>query len=82
MFFASLQETLTRAEQALADGDWPVMEKQGHTIKGTAASYGFHALSSLGGALEFAAGEKDDGKAGELLAQLRSISNRQRIEFV
>src|SRR5687767_15018435 len=46
---------VARVAQALSQGDFGAIEIVGHKMLGTGASYGFEALSDIGGALESAA---------------------------
>ncbi len=64
IFFDSVREQLARCQPAGPD-EAERLRLAGHTIKGSAASYGFEALSNLGLALEQAA------KAGDLAVARR-----------
>jgi HPt (histidine-containing phosphotransfer) domain-containing protein len=49
----------SRLEQALKKGNFELLRKAGHNLKGTGTSYGFAELTEIGRALETAAKEND-----------------------
>lgn len=59
VFFATADNTLAMARQALAAGDLENARRQGHKLKGSALSYGFEALGRAGAELEQAGAAED-----------------------
>ncbi len=54
VFFNSRRQELERFEKMLAaqSFDWEHLERMGHSLKGSGASFGFPLLSGMGGAIE------------------------------
>jgi HPt (histidine-containing phosphotransfer) domain-containing protein len=61
-----------RREQALKNGDFELLRKVGHDLKGTATSYGFAELTEIGRALETAAKENNAVAVDVLLERILS----------
>lgn len=59
-YLASRRQNLEAMTSALGTADWGTLASLAHKILGTAGSYGFHELSTIGGALEDAAIARDE----------------------
>lgn len=70
------------ARVAFARGDMERLRSLGHTIKGTAASYGFTAISEIGYSLERAAANADAEAAGAAISNLERYLNALVIVYV
>jgi PAS domain S-box-containing protein len=81
VFFQSVDRSLEQAASRLAAGDWADLTRIGHTIKGTAATYGMTGLSALAAALESAARDQDAPLAQGRLTRLAAARKRLRIEY-
>lgn len=60
--------------------DWEVLERSGHSLKGSGASFGFPLLSTLGAALEQAARVKDIDTFKQLCQELSDYIQRVQPE--
>lgn len=58
-------------EAALADRDADSVQRLGHKLKGTGASFGFDTLSEWGAAIEMAGRDNDLDRAAEVAAEVR-----------
>ncbi len=57
--------------RALLSGEWEVIERIGHQIKGNGAMFGFPELSPVGKGLEESAKSRDSQSVGRHLGELR-----------
>lgn len=73
---------LGRARQLLADGDYAGLSRIAHTIRGSAASYGFVRLGEIARAIETAADVGDAGSVATQLAAYDAFLCSVRIEYV
>lgn len=69
-FLAHRREEVPRARAALASSDWGLLRRIGHELKGTAGSFGFGELSSIGLDLEKAAEARDPRRTGDAVAHM------------
>ena len=51
-YFERRQHDLAECLRSLEQGEYPVIEKVGHQLKGNAASYGYPELSEIGKKME------------------------------
>ena len=70
------------ARQLLAKGDFTLLARMGHRIRGSAASYGFAGLGQISKMLEDAAQLKDPQATGEALARYEAFLRTVRIEYI
>ena len=68
-FLARRMEELAQMKAALAAGDRARLERIGHTIRGSAGSYGFDALAEIGKRIEAAARAGDAAALARLVAE-------------
>lgn len=53
--------------ESLSSGNFPVIERVGHQLKGNGSTFGFDDLASIGNKLEIAASSRDSAALGEVL---------------
>lgn len=70
MFLDQLPEQLANCDTALAAGDYPTLEREAHSTKGSAASLGAIALAEVARQLEVAA---EAGQAVSLPTLLAAV---------
>ena len=75
-FLAGLPSHLERLAKALGDGDWPAAQSVAHTIKGTAGSFGFPALTDVAGLAELAIRAEEFGRAAAICGRLLDSGSR------
>lgn len=68
--------------EALQIGDWPLIERKGHQMKGSGAGYGFDKITELGMMIEDAASRVDGPSAEEAVARLERYLAEVDIFFV
>jgi len=81
VFFQSVDRQLDEARARFGARDWDGLRRIGHTIKGTAATYGMSGLSSLSHALEKAAREEDMAGTRVSLEKLCEARELVKIEY-
>ena len=81
-FFAVRGEELKRVKAALAAADFASLERIGHTLHGTASSYGFTRLGEIGRQVETAAKARDAAAITLLAAELEDHLGRARVHYV
>ena len=64
---------------ALDLGDFATVEHLGHGMKGAGGSYGFAAISDIGGALEHAAGNADNDASRKWVGELTRYLDRVEV---
>src|SRR5450432_4699236 len=69
------QDVITMLD-ALSRGDFEIVERLGHSMKGAGTSFGFQAISDIGGALEHQAGKADGDASRKLVADLSTYLDR------
>ena len=73
-YVSSLREKRSEAEAALAAGDWALLDRAAHTIKGNALAAGDQETAETAISLRNAAKLQDGGAASGLLAKIRELS--------
>ncbi|MDH4261237.1 MAG: Hpt domain-containing protein [Gammaproteobacteria bacterium] len=81
-FLAVRSEELAKMKAALAAGDIASLERHGHTLYGTASSYGFSRLGEIGKGIEAAAQAGEATALARLVAELEDHLARARIRYV
>jgi signal transduction histidine kinase/CheY-like chemotaxis protein len=74
-FLAGLPVTLERLRAAAELGDWPTVGGLAHTLKGTAGSYGFAAISQLAAEVEL---HLSAGHADSVVSLCAALARRGR----
>jgi HPt (histidine-containing phosphotransfer) domain-containing protein len=74
VYVEDLPVKLAAIEQALADSDMPVLQRNAHSLKGASATVGALALREAAFALENAGRENDSARVAELLPELKHIA--------
>lgn len=69
-FLARCKQTVGEFHEAVRSGDLMVARRIGHTLLGTASSYGFHEMAAIGKEIEHAAQTGDFEALKALAAQL------------
>jgi len=72
-YLAYLVGELDKAKQALAKGEYKVVQKFGHNLKGTGKGYGFDDLSQIGAEIETSAQQEDAETLSPLLDRLEQL---------
>ncbi|MGA7978912.1 MAG: Hpt domain-containing protein [Chromatiaceae bacterium] len=72
-FLRRRREAVAQLHALIDACDMGQLRIMGHELKGTAGSYGFHALSRIGAALEGAAIEADAGCAREAVNRMATF---------
>lgn len=70
------------ARQLLANGDYFLLSRMAHRIRGSAASYGFSGLGGIAEALEDAAGRQDHAAVSRQLDAFDTFMRSVRIEYI
>ena len=73
MFVEQRKRDLKAMIEALSVSDFEAIERFGHNVKGTGASYGFPALTKLGSALQQAASTKDTKICEQILQKMEGV---------
>lgn len=81
-FFAVRGEEPGRMKAALAAGEFTSLERIGHTLHGTASSYGFARLGEIGRHIEAAAKARDAATIRLLVVEMEDHLDRARIRYV
>jgi HPt (histidine-containing phosphotransfer) domain-containing protein len=73
LFLKTRSDDIAKLRTAATEGDFTSIQRLGHKIKGSAASYGFHAASAAGRELERAARSGDLTACNRLIGELDSM---------
>jgi HPt (histidine-containing phosphotransfer) domain-containing protein len=79
-FLTRKHDDLETMRSALVSGDLATIAAVGHKIKGEGGSFGFDAMSDIGGALEVCGKKGDRDSANQLVADLSEYL--EKIEVV
>jgi HPt (histidine-containing phosphotransfer) domain-containing protein len=80
-FLANRRKDLHTIRTAIAEKDFEVIGILGHRMKGDGGGYGFSAISEIGGAMEMAAGRRDQPAIERSLAQLNDFLARVTVVY-
>lgn len=78
-FLRNRRQEANRAREAAACSDLEVLRRIGHELKGTAGSYGFRDLSTIGANLESAAIAGDMDRAGAAVTRMSEFLTRVNV---
>jgi len=79
-FLENRQKDIKTIEETLQKGDYDILQRMGHTLKGTGGGYGFDEITDIGLRIENAAKEKN---ADEILRQVQWLSDYlEKVEVV
>jgi HPt (histidine-containing phosphotransfer) domain-containing protein len=81
-FFARRADELGELKAALRAKDFTVLARIGHTLRGSASSYGFGQLAQLGGRIEEAAKSRDTAALASLAVELEGDLGRTKVRYV
>jgi hypothetical protein len=73
MFRDDTRMVLTHIRRALAARDWPQVERGGHQLAGSGATFGFPSITTLGRAFEAGAADRNEARIREAAAALEAI---------
>jgi HPt (histidine-containing phosphotransfer) domain-containing protein len=73
---------LKALEQALGAADFQAIERIGHNLRGSSASFGFNAAGDIGLALQQAAGRADATEVRTLVHRLRDYLDHLDVRYV
>lgn len=71
VFLERLPERVLNMEQALANDDWPLLARYAHQVKGTAASFGYPALTASARELEACLKTADTRQAAKIFQTMK-----------
>ena len=80
-FLANRRKDLHTIRTALTEKEFETIGVLGHRMKGDGGGYGFHAISEIGGAMEMAAGRRDQPAIERSLAQLEDFLARVTVVY-
>ncbi len=80
-FLANRRNDLHTIRTALAEKDFDAIGILGHRMKGDGGGYGFQAISEIGGAMEMAAGRRDQPAIERYTAQLEDFLIRVTVMY-
>ena len=78
-FLQNRRQDVVAMLDALDRGDFETVESLGHGMKGAGGSWGFHAITDIGAALEQAAGSADTDASRKCVGELSSYLDRVEI---
>ncbi|MEO0293076.1 MAG: Hpt domain-containing protein [candidate division WOR-3 bacterium] len=79
-FIENRERDIKTIESSLEKEDFKTIERIGHSIKGSGATYGFEKLSEVGGVIEESARNKDIVKIKNSLEEMKNYLDN--VEFV
>ncbi len=82
LFLSTRQADLARLEKGLADQEFGLIFRTGHSMKGAGGAYGFDAVSRMGDLIERAALMQDDAGIRTQLAALRHYMANLQVRMV
>jgi two-component system sensor histidine kinase/response regulator len=78
-FLQHRQEDITKIEDAIAAGDFAIIQLLGHSMKGSGGSYGFDVISRIGRDIELGARGKNPETIRQALASLGDYLRRVQV---
>ena len=81
-FLNNRREDIKSLREAIESGDMQLLQRFGHTMKGTGAGYGFDKISEIGEAIEGAARQSDGETILKLAEELEAYLDTLRVVFV
>jgi len=80
-FLNNRQREVESLRRALVMGDFELVRRLGHRMRGVGSSYGFEYVSLLGQRLEQCSRERDADLLGELVSEYADYLSTVRIEY-
>ncbi len=80
-YLSNRRADLQTAIDALRIRDYPRLERLGHNIRGTGASYGFDGMTEIGSRLEHAAIERNDDALRRCIQELGFYLKSVRVSY-
>jgi HPt (histidine-containing phosphotransfer) domain-containing protein len=81
IFLANRRKDVRTLRESVQRKDFETIRMLGHRMKGDGGGYGFHTVSEIGGALEFAAGRHDSPAIERLTHQLEDFLARVSVVY-
>lgn len=81
LFMSNRRKDLDRLRASLELGNYDAVRFTGHGLKGLGSTYGFDAISSIGGLLEDAALAENDEEIANLLEQFGDYLDRVTVVY-
>jgi HPt (histidine-containing phosphotransfer) domain-containing protein len=75
-FLENRRNDVTAIRDALLEGDFEIIERLGHGMRGAGGSWGFQGITDIGAALEEAAKYSDAGTSLKWVGELSSYLDR------
>ena len=80
-FLANRKLEIARMQASLAAADFDAVRQAGHSLKGVGGSFGFQALTDLGGRIETSANACDTAAVAASIEEYADYMNRLAIRF-
>ena len=81
-FLNNRREDIESMREGVEAGDMQLLQRLGHTMKGTGAGYGFDKISEIGESIEHAARQNDGKTVLKLAQELEVYLDTLRVVFV
>lgn len=81
-FFNEMESDVQEIREMMDDDDFEGLKRQGHSLKGVGAGYGFDFISSLGKKIESAAEDEDKESITNLVKKLDDYIENVEIQYV
>ncbi len=81
VFLQSVDDVAKAIAKAVEEKDFEKLFRHGHTLKGSAASFGFTRLSALGAAIQTAAERRDAVTAAARMDELTAYMDRLEVKY-
>lgn len=80
-FLLNRREDVTAMLRALDTGDFEIVSRLGHGMKGAGGSWGFQAITDIGAALELTANDADINTSRKWIGELSSYLDRVLVVY-
>ena len=80
-YLSNRRSDVQSATDALRIGDYARLQRLGHNIRGTAASYGFDGMTDIGNRLEYAAIEHNNDALQRCIHELGEYLRSVKVTF-
>ena len=81
-FLNNRREDIKSLREAVETGDMQLLQRLGHTMKGTGAGYGFETISEIGEAIERASLQNDGDTISQLTQKLETYLDTLKVVFI
>ena len=80
-FLKNRETDIQAMQESLKQGDYVLVERIGHGMKGAGAGYGFDAITEIGAQIEKAAQDKDPEEVQKAICQLVDYVKRLEVRY-